>query len=449
MSFTQNRLDFANDITYDEISNAMAYGKGVPSFVVKGLDLTGTTLTNGIFTNTGTFGQLGMAGETHTITANYTGYVIIKSTLNGVNSVSTIELSTTRKDSDPTIVSNIKYFTIYKLNAGEIEEDYRHSSYVKDISFENVGGSSFVQVINGTKSNPFDASTFAGNRTLLDDKDIGWVNDETSVVLLKDDLKTMFDSCQALVGGDKPFILTFTLDEGSTQYNGNFGAKVFNLIFEKYGFLPVGLHTFTMYGGVANGGTSESYSNTNRCTVWSNKNYFEFEFNYSAFDNVMVRDASGGLSSPTETFEIGNGNGTNSVSITLDESIFNFRNIVVRMVMGGSVYKYHNFDVQTKTIQFNSVVPYGITSTNLSLSSLMFDVEPDGLTINPQGELYVNFTSIADNVVPQVNSSSSGIYEVFGMGRLHPIGTTHLIEFPAIETPNIEPEIDNGVRGDK
>lgn len=152
MAFTNNRLDFYNLKSYDEKTHAAALGKGIPSFVVKGLELNGTILNSGIFTNTGTFGQLGNEGETHTIATNYTGYVVIKSTLNGNGSTSVVELSTTRKDTDQRDTSNIKYFTIYQLDNGEIVNDFRHINFVKSFEVINKGGGNFTFKLNGFES---------------------------------------------------------------------------------------------------------------------------------------------------------------------------------------------------------------------------------------------------------------------------------------------------------
>ncbi len=167
--FTNNRLDFYNNKTYDEKSHASALGKGIPSFVVKGLDLNGTILDSGIFTNVGTFGQLGNDGETLDIStltgyvANYTGFIVVKSTLSGSASTSAVELSATRIDTDERDLGSVKYFTIYQLINGVIEEDYRHSNYIKDVHFENGDTpGTFVLVINGTKSPEFNQSITSG-----------------------------------------------------------------------------------------------------------------------------------------------------------------------------------------------------------------------------------------------------------------------------------------------
>lgn len=481
MSFTQNRLEFANDITYDEISNAMAYGKGVPSFVVKGLDLTGTTLTAGIFTNTGTFGQLGLAGETHTITANYTGYIVIKSTLNGVNSVSTIELSATRNDSDPTIVSNIKYFTIYKLNAGAIEEDYRHSSYVKNISFENVGGSNFVQNINGTKSNPFDASVFAGNRTLLDDKDIGYDDTIHDNTLLKDILKDIFDKTRTLIGTDKPFILNFDAGIGNV-YNPNLGEALKELILNKYGYTIVGaLFNFKWTAGTGAGFTRDTYSNLNKIELWSASSgfYFEFEWDYNAFDNVIVLDRNGAPHADLWADLRYFGSDTDGWSIDCP-----YRDYISGMTFRISDYdnvsgKYTNADVEIRYVPRVTTVskPPNLSS---GMADLVFDSSHSVLTSLQSSVNPIAITQIAQTYFTfgYGNETTPHPNGIIGYGLLESFHNDLIIsaivihygeknwsipenklqfapvtnwEPPAlkVETPNIEPEIDNGVRGDK
>lgn len=288
MAFTNNRLDFYNNRTYEELSHAQALAKGIPNFVNKGLELTGTTLSSGIFSNGGTFGQLGNEGETYDITANYTGYVIIKSTLNGSSSTSVIELDTTRKDTDPRDTGNVKYFTIYKLNAGAIEEDYRHSNYIKDISFENVGGSNFVQIINGTKSNPFDASAFSGTRNVLDDKDINYDDTIHALTLVQDIYLDVFTKTQTLIGNDKPGVVSFCVDPNQPTLCENLATKSQELIMEKTTYDMGGQEfVFKLEIFTANG-ISDYNVPRNRITI-SNKNFeFIFDFDYDDFSNTTI-----------------------------------------------------------------------------------------------------------------------------------------------------------------
>lgn len=292
MAFTNNRPEFRQGQSYTEELHAKALNEGIPSFVNKGLDLTGTTLTSGVAINSGIPGQWGEEGETHTITANYTGFIILKTVLDGANGLNSIVEDVVRNDTDPRSTSKTRYFTIYELLNGVIVQDFRHSNYIKNISFENVGGSNFVQNINGTKSNSFDASTFAGNRTLVSDYDINYDDTIHAATLLKDVLLDMFNKTQTLVGHDKPFILTFTASDSGTIFAPNFATKLFAYILSKQGvtFAPGSLVTFSLHAGTANGSTDESHVGTNKCTVWNEEKYFEFSFQYNDFDNAKVKD---------------------------------------------------------------------------------------------------------------------------------------------------------------
>lgn len=454
MAFTNNRLDFYNNRTYEELSHAQALAKGIPNFVNKGLELTGTTLTSGIFSNGGTFGQLGNEGETYDITANYTGYVIIKSTLNGNASTSVIELDTTRKDTDPRDTGNIKYFTIYKLNAGVIAENYRHSNYIKDISFENVGGSNFVQLINGTKSNPFDASTFAGNRTSLDDKDINYDDTIHVVTLLEDDLKEIRDNAIALVGNDKPLEVSFHCDsaENEIQYNPNLYSKIETLIINKQGIPNLNNESFefTMKCFTGNGILENNNENSTKIIIDGNRNsfYYEFVFDYDNFANVVVMHTQKYIQKYPVVLK---SNWDPSTNITLDGgySIYDFESISITETNGffrmGSWENTGN-SVENTNIAFGGTAcgSTGVLYTrafNITVSNGGKNFSKTGantsMAYGSQAAPGSTFGANAAIITPTIN------YVIWGHGCKSKGANAPLSLNAFIETPNIEPEIDN------
>lgn len=128
MAFTNNRVDFRNNISYDEIQHSLAMGKGIVNTVTQGLELNGNVLNAGTFVNGGCFGQLGNKTETLTLSlTGFTGWITIKTTLNNVNSESIITLETTKKTNDTYSTTNIKYFPIYKIENGVLKQDLRFS----------------------------------------------------------------------------------------------------------------------------------------------------------------------------------------------------------------------------------------------------------------------------------------------------------------------------------
>jgi hypothetical protein len=125
MAFTNNRLEFRNLQSYDEITFGSAFSKGIVNRVTFGLGISGANISAGTFINGGFFGQLGAKGETNSLTISYTGYLHIKSSIKGAESTSTLHYSTSKVITDPFDTSSIKYFCIYKLKNGAVEIDYR------------------------------------------------------------------------------------------------------------------------------------------------------------------------------------------------------------------------------------------------------------------------------------------------------------------------------------
>lgn len=290
MAFTNNRNVFYNNKSFDEKLFANGLGMGTPSFVCKGLELTGTTLTSGVFNNTGAFGILGLEGETHTIPANYTGFIVIKTTMNSQNGFNEIITSATKLDTDQRDTSNIKHFTIYELLNGVIVQDFRHVNYVKSFYPKNVGGNSFVWVINGFESEPFDASTLAGNRVLLNDYDINYDDSIHGASDLRDILLDIFLKAQTIVGNDKNFDVDFYTN--NLDYNTNLSEGINGLIESKHGFLetPSGWGwTFRMSATTNDQGlTDENSIDVIKITVDNRVKRFTFNFEYDAFDLIAL-----------------------------------------------------------------------------------------------------------------------------------------------------------------
>lgn len=158
MAFTNNRVDFFERESYTEKLHAFALAKGLENCVPNGLELSGNILSNGYFANGGALGQLGNEGETHTITSNYTGFIVVKTTFNGVNSESEIVESSTFLSTPLSDKGAIKHFTIYELANGAVVNDYRNRRYIKSIEIISQGDDTFTIKINDQESNEFNVS---------------------------------------------------------------------------------------------------------------------------------------------------------------------------------------------------------------------------------------------------------------------------------------------------
>lgn len=163
MAFTYTKVNFLNDESYNEIKHSIALANGWPNFIVDGFDYDEATkeITNGRGMNGGLPVILGRDGETQTIPTDGTnGYIVLVSKLAGiVGSVNTIEMRATKE----TIIDGIQNeFPLYSIDpaTGEMLEDYRHSAFIKDVYFEDLGDDTFRLVINGTWSSPFRTSVF-------------------------------------------------------------------------------------------------------------------------------------------------------------------------------------------------------------------------------------------------------------------------------------------------
>lgn len=166
MSFTYQKTDFINLKTYNEQTHADALKNGIPNFINDGFDYNKTTniLTSGKGINNGVPFVVGKAGETQTVTSNYTGYLYVETTLSGFGSVSKVLQGT----SIPADTATKRHFKLYQLNGGNVVQDNRHVEYIKYIAIEPIGDDKFAININGTLSNEFSTSTLQDAYTKSD-----------------------------------------------------------------------------------------------------------------------------------------------------------------------------------------------------------------------------------------------------------------------------------------
>lgn len=160
MAFTYQQTNFVNRKTYNEQTHADALHGGIPNFANFGLEYNeaSATITNGRGINGGLPFILGRDSETQDITASFTGFLAIKTTLNNGTTSTTelVELTTV-----PENTSMVKHFAIYELSAGAIVSDLRHVEYVKSVDIISLSSDEFAIAINGTISNTFTTSAIS------------------------------------------------------------------------------------------------------------------------------------------------------------------------------------------------------------------------------------------------------------------------------------------------
>lgn len=311
MAFTNNRNVFYNNKSFDEKLFANGLGMGTPSFVCKGLELTGTTLTSGVFNNTGAFGILGLEGETHTIPANYTGFIVIKTTMNSQNGFNEIITSATKLDTDQRDTSNIKYFTIYQLNNGAIEQDFRHINYVKELTFiqgpSGVGW--FQMVLNGFKSNEFNMPALVGNVLSVDGHlpDVNgnvvakqqWSLDELgldgtwSISDVPGNVKKAYDDIVAQIGNETTFTIHQGLFHEASADHYEFSKAIVDSINTGYGIIIDDTLEFSITFGLYNGFTNINNNTTNYITIKTRLETFTRQFDFDAWSFGLWLDREG------------------------------------------------------------------------------------------------------------------------------------------------------------
>lgn len=436
MAFTNNRNVFYNNKSFDEKLFANGLGMGTPSFVCKGLELTGTTLTSGVFNNTGAYGILGLEGETHEIPANYTGFIVIKTTLNSQNGFNEIITSATKLDTDQRDTSNIKHFTIYELDAGVIVQDFRHINYVKSFYLKNMGGSNIAWVLNGFTSETFDASVLAGNRTVVSFADIGVFNDDIQAFTSTEQLWSyvrgkVIDN----MGGDKPAIVKQTVFDLETNFKKVIDLFEADLIREENwrekqitgiditfdtSFYTtnsfVSAVTYeplaTFAGAYSLTGEVYKFSLTQNDTInWALMNNGLY---YGDLPEVLAQAVS--VAFTTET-------------IALSDSIYNFKNVICGfgpLDMSFQRFKEEGFPQNVGEMGFAHVMNSGAGIDNFAS---YFTITPNGLTLNKNTGTtqYTHRYSInlSNNTIVAQPQGSQGIISIKGNNRIYPMGTTH------------------------
>lgn len=267
-----------------------------------------------------------------------------------------------------------------------------------------------------------------------------WVIDD-----LPGNIKKAYDKVVTLIGTRTTFTITQSLYRFIDADHYEFSQSIEDSIIEGYG-AGIGTDvfefsiTFCLYNDLT------GIDNTNYISIKSTLGTFTRQFNFNGWSSTNWLDASGSLSPREAKFLIGNGNSTFSNPITLDDSAFNYRKLLVKVILDGTTNKYHEISTNDYSLIKASMLPYSQGTAGVSFHSLDFTLSSDGITINVSNTSshYVTFTRMDDNAVSQTNTSGCGIKEIYGVGRILPEGTVHsALREPQIETPNVEPEIDN------
>lgn len=163
MAYTRNDVAFKQNQEYDEQGHADALQRGLVSFA-KGFDLTVLTgeITNGVGNADGVFFQLGLEGETTTLTLPTDGVVYAHAHLDGVTS-SYADLGT--GTAMPISTTTDRYVQLYTIAGGKIETDHRMSQWIDDVHFEADGDDAFILYINGKPSPSFSGSVIQSSYT--------------------------------------------------------------------------------------------------------------------------------------------------------------------------------------------------------------------------------------------------------------------------------------------
>lgn len=249
MAYTRNDVAFKQNQEYDEVGHANALSRGLVSFA-KGFDLDLDTgiIKNGVGNADGVFFQLGLEGETATITVPTDGWVIAHAHLDGVtNSYADIITSSTI----PVSTNSDKYTPLYKIT-GTTVEDYRMSQWVDDVHFEARGDDRFVLYINGKPSPEFSGSVIQSSYTKSEsDSKYTYGYDITSVYTISMDadysgatlatiIRDVHYGTQPL--GTHPTILSYS----GTTLHTNLNKAILKVIKDIYGVTVTGTPGFWM-----------------------------------------------------------------------------------------------------------------------------------------------------------------------------------------------------------
>lgn len=295
----------------------------------------------------------------------------------------------------------------------------------------------------------FDYDSWSANKVTNENLKQIWSLDELGLdgTWVIDDapgnIKKAYDKIVTLIGTGTTFTITQSLYRNIDADHYEFSQSIEDSIIDSYGTgIGTDVFEFSITFGLYNDLTG--IDNTNYILIKSSLGSFTRQFNFNGWSGTKWSDASGALSAREARFLIGNGNGTFSNTITLTDSAFNYRKLLVRVVLGGSAHKYHEISTNDFSLIKSSMLPYAQGTAGVSFHSLEFELSANGtsITLPSTSTHYVTFTRMDDNAVSQTTTTDCGIVEIYGIGRLLPEGTTHsLFGEPKIETPNIEPEV--------
>lgn len=457
MAFTNNRPEFRQGQSYTEELHAKALNEGIPSFVQKGLELTGTTLTSGVAINSGIPGQWGEEGETHTITANYTGFIILKTVLDGANGLNSIVEDVVRNDTDPRSTSKTRYFTIYELLNGVIVQDFRHINYVKTFYLKNMGGSNIAWVLNGFTSDAFDASVMAGNRTILSLDELNldgqWVLGD-----VPGNIKKAYDAGVTMVGNDKPFTIVQGLYREVNSDHYEFSQSIEDSIIAGYGSgIGSNYFEFSITFGTFDGLTNTNHNTTNFIEIKSNVGEFTRQFDFDDWSSTKWLDEKGYTSGMGTLLYTAPSGYNNNIDIVLSESLLNFDTIMIewkttitfttefnmRSLADDGIVKARHADTQgynhydgtnwysyTDRVSFDFLTPtsIGITSTGTGKYVIRDQGRNDGAgdVILDEGYGIVRIVGLNRRAVPRTSIDVATLFNLLD---------------PQIETPNVVPKV--------
>lgn len=128
------------------------------------------------------------------------------------------------------------------------------------------------------------------SRNELNDKDIKYIDTDHQETLVEDIYKDIFTKTQSTIGSDKPFVVMFQISEYTNPNAFNASSQ---LVETKYGKATLNGFMFKMTASTYNGTTGHGNSRgANKIELFNEEEYYEFPFEYDTFDNVLVRDAN-------------------------------------------------------------------------------------------------------------------------------------------------------------
>ena len=151
MSFSYNRTGFVEKRNYNEIEHGIELNNALTNSAWNGLEYANNSVNSGFGINNGFPFQLGLSGESQSISTNYTGFLVVETTINSLNSTTKLIQSSTFKDYEES-TKTVKYFTIYELKNGVVSKDYRMINWVRDLKIIPKGDGKYSISLNGFES---------------------------------------------------------------------------------------------------------------------------------------------------------------------------------------------------------------------------------------------------------------------------------------------------------